>query len=167
MTALPTNLHITNERVVQLSITPQPLTVTIGEPFELSYDVSAVGTLPLRDMQLNIDTDHLTPLSARVNGGSCTLEATFGMVFCRLGDIAIGTPQRIRVQWVANTAGEVAGQVEAFETANRNTSASDRFVIRVLPARDIGISTSDFFRRVAVGQTQRIRCRSLPSAATP
>ncbi len=43
-----TSLHITNERVVQLSIAPQPLTVTVGEPFELSYDVSAVGTLPLR-----------------------------------------------------------------------------------------------------------------------
>ena len=147
-----TTLHITNERVVQLSIAPQPLTVTVGEPFELSYDVSAVGTLPLRDMRLHIDADHLTPLSASMNGGSCTLDATHGMVFCQLGDIAIGTPQRLRVQWVADTAGEQPGQAEAFETANRNTSASHRFTVQVQAARDVGISTSDVSKRVAIGQ---------------
>ena len=114
--------------------------------------MSAVGTLPLRDMRLHMDADHLTPLSASVSGGSCTIDAAFGMVFCQLGDIAIGTPQRLRVQWVADTAGEQPGHAEAFETANRNTGASSRFTIHVQPIRDIGISTSDVSKRVAVGQ---------------
>ena len=149
-------VHVLPGRAIGLTATPQPLVVTRGDSLEMFYEVAAIGTLALSDMRLQVSVPGLTPQSASVPGGACTLQASQSAVSCELGSIAVGAPRQIRVQWLAQTSGFFRGSVSAFEASNPFFGQSVQFNVQVRSQRDIGLAiTSEIFARVAVGQDAR------------
>jgi hypothetical protein len=149
--SVETLVQSVDARIVQVLVSPQPITATVAEPFDLFYDVAAVGVEPLSGVRAVIDSDRLRPLNASVSGGTCTIDASARRATCDIGNIALGAPRQVRVQWVSDFMGDQDGVARAFEVANQNVSGGKRFTVHVQPARDVGISFAEPFQRVPVG----------------
>jgi hypothetical protein len=143
-------VHVARETDVGLKVTPQPVTATTGDPIELTYEVSSSGILPLNDMQTVISGVGLTATSVSVDSGTCALESP-QKVACQLGTIAAGTARHIRVQWVADLAGDRFGFVRATSTSDPTIFREVNFRVTALAARDVAISAPATFKRVAIG----------------
>ena len=54
------------------------------QPFEVTYDITATGSLTLNDVRAELQLDSATATAANADGGTCTIDAP-GLVRCQLG----------------------------------------------------------------------------------
>lgn len=144
-------VRVAGERDVHVTAAPQPLSVTRGEPFEMTFDIAAAGTQTLNDVRAEIIHSSITATSASVDNGTCSTAVTQPIVTCMLGSIALGAPRRLRVQMVSTGVGDSMGSIRVHEQAHTAGQRLIYFKVGTRATRDISLSTSPLFRRVAVG----------------
>ncbi|HKS55834.1 MAG TPA: M12 family metallo-peptidase [Steroidobacteraceae bacterium] len=142
-------VHVALATDLAVKVTPEELTVTTGDTFELTYEVSATGVLPLSGMRADISAGLLTATSVTVDSGSCS-NTSPQFVTCDLGTIAAGATRHIRVQWTGQSAGTAFGTISA-STADFSISRGASFRVTVQAERDVAIFAPESFKRVAIG----------------
>jgi hypothetical protein len=142
-------VHVAQQTDLAVKVTPEELTVTTGDTFEIAYEVTSTGVLPLNDMRADIFGVLLTATSVTVDSGNCVI-ANPQTIACELGTIAAGTTRHIRVQWTSQTAGVAFGSLRA-STPDFSISRQASFRVTVQPERDVAISAPVRFKRVAIG----------------
>lgn len=155
------------QRAMQISVVSAPATVTLGEPFDVAFDIAAVGnqTLASVDVQLFLFAAHT--LSATIDGGTCDTTPDSGqLAVCATGPLAPGTPRRLRARLVSDRVGDDGVTVHAIEHGGFS-GAHVSSPLRTLPAHDIGVWVDQEDRRTAIGVpvTWQLEVRSLGAFA--
>jgi hypothetical protein len=138
-----------------VTVSPQPLTVTKNEQFEMTFDVAATGPRTLTDVRLVVSHDGLVALSGTLDTGTCTVPgSTPPNLTCTLPALVPGVPRRLRAQLRAErvTRANVVGHIGVYEAANMGGERITPFVVNIVASRDIAVTTSSpVIQRVATG----------------
>jgi hypothetical protein len=140
-----------SERAMQITAVSVPDPVTLGEPFDVAFDVAAIGnqTLASVDVQLFLNNAHA--VSASIDAGTCDTTPNFSeLAFCTTGPLAPGTPLRLRAQLVSDRVGIEPITVQLLEQGEFSGVYLDT-ALRTQPAHDIAVWVDQEDRRTAIG----------------
>lgn len=136
------------DRDFNVAIAPQPLTVTRGAPFEMTFDITGTGALPLSNLTVDLDAV-ATVNSASIDDGTCGI--TQG-VACTIASLPVGVTRRLRVQMVSNAIGTRFGAVQVTDSGLENIRRRVEYAVTTRPLRDIEVTTPPpTFRLVPIG----------------
>lgn len=138
-------------RALQVIPRSVPVSVTRGDPFEVDFDVAAIGTQAVPNVDVDVTLTLGRATAASIEGGSCALTANFQQVIhCTTSSVAPGTARRLHAQLISDLIGQSNGSVQAREQGAVSGIAS-AFSLNTRPARDIELSTDQLNRVTAVG----------------
>jgi hypothetical protein len=140
------------ERDMLVTAVAVPASVTLGDPFELEFDVAAVGnqTLPVVQADIFMSLGHA--VAASIDGVSCDAPPPDTQILfrCTISSLVPGTPRRLRVQLISDSINANGVTVHAYEPSNI-TGTSTGVAIHTLPAHDIEVWTDQEDQVVALG----------------
>ena len=143
-------VRIAEARDFDVATTPATQTVPRNTPFEVTFDVAAIGSQTVNDMQLQLSID-ATLQSFTIDNGSCAPQGNF-VLACQLGTMAPGARRRVRAQMVIPTrVGSIPGVARLFEAANPGFLRSESFEVVSQPLRDISLVAIPQSKVVATG----------------
>ena len=136
------------DRDFSVAIAPQPLTVTRGAPFEMTFDVTGTGALPLSNLTVDLDPVG-TVNSASIDDGTCSITQ---VVACTIASLPVGVTRRLRVQMVSDVIGTRFGAVQVTDSGPGNIRRRVEYGVTTRPLRDIEVTTPPpTFRLVPIG----------------
>jgi hypothetical protein len=150
-----TQFTVTIPRDFQITVSPQPATAVVGEPFEMTFDITSIATRTLNDVHVDL-THHggITATAATIEGGTCTVTGSQPMAVCTLPSLAVGVTRRMRATMVSNTpfSENTPGAIRAFENGSTTGQRMVEFTVQSQAAHDLAITTtSTIGQRVAIG----------------
>jgi hypothetical protein len=149
-----TQVTVAIPRDFQITVAPQPITVVLGEPFEMTFDVKSIATRTLNDVRVEL-THHggITATAATIEGGTCTLTGSQPMAVCSLPTLAAGVTRRMRATMVSNSVGTTdTPGIRVFENGSTTGQQLTVFTVTTISARHLSITTSSAIgQRVAIG----------------
>ena len=137
------NIAVVDQSALQVTTVTVPATVTLGEPFEMEFDVAAVGNQTLSNVTVELFIIFLgRAVAASVDGGSCDTTPHAQLLFlCTIGSVVPGAPRRLRAQVIADSVHTDSGAVQA---RAQSAFASVGFGFRTQPAHDIEVWTDHY-----------------------
>jgi hypothetical protein len=139
------------ERAMQITAVSVPDPVTLGEPFDVAFDVAAVGNQTLASVGVQLFLNNAHAVSASIDGGTCDTTPNFSqLAFCTTGPLVPGTPLRLRAQLVSDRVGIEPIQVQVIEQGEGSGVFLDT-ALRTQPAHDIAVWVDQEDQRTAIG----------------
>jgi len=150
-----TQVTVAIPRDFQISVSPQPITVVLGEPFEMTFDVRSIATRTLNDVRVELTHNGgMTATGATIEGGTCTVTGSQPMAVCTLPSLAAGVTRRMRATMISNSvhSANTPASVRAFENGSSTGQRMVEFTVQTQAAHDVSITTSSTIgQRVAIG----------------
>jgi hypothetical protein len=143
------SIAVVDQSALQVTTVSVPATVTRGDPFDVEFDVAAVGNQALSNVTVEFFILFLgRAVTASIDGGSCeTRSSAQLLVLCTIGSVVPGAPRRLRARVIADSVHTDSGAVQAYA---QGAFASVGFALHTQPAHDIEVWTDQDDRIVAV-----------------
>jgi hypothetical protein len=142
---------VVGERDMEVTAVAVPTSVTLGDAFDVEFDVAAVGNQTLSVVQADVFMSRAHLVSSSIDGGSCeTLPDTETLIRCTISSLVPGTPRRLRARLISDSINADGVTVHAYEPSDI-TGTSTSVAIRTRPAHDIEVWTDQEDKVVALG----------------
>jgi hypothetical protein len=143
---------VLGERDMQITAVAVPPSATLGDPFDVEFDIAAVGnqTLDVVKVEVLMSFAHLVAGSDSIDGGTCEqVPDTQIITRCTINSLVPGTPRRLRARLISDFIRADGVSVHAYEPISAGTFIAAP--VRTLPAHDIAVWTDQEDKVVALG----------------
>jgi hypothetical protein len=139
------------ERAMQMTAVSVPSPVTLGDPFDVTFDIAAIGNQTLSSVGVQLFLSNAHALSASIDGGTCDTTPNFSqLAFCTTGPLAPRAPLRLRARLVSDRVGIEGITLQAIEQGAGSGVILNTALI-TQPAHDIAVWADQEDRRTAIG----------------